>query len=72
MRDKCQKLNCHNPPYTERSIILDSLIGKVELYFCHSHFIEMMRTRMQVQIFELEKEIHRGQQAPTSTANLNW
>lgn len=63
MSNECQKVGCHNPAYTERSIIQDSLIGKVELYFCHSHFIEMMRTRMETQIFMLEKETHHNQRA---------
>lgn len=61
MSNECQKVGCHNPAYTERSIILDSLIGKVELYLCVSCLTDMLRTRMQTQIFMLEQEMHHSQ-----------
>jgi hypothetical protein len=61
MANECQKVDCRNPAYTQRSIILDSLIGKVELYLCVSCLTDMIRTRMQTQIFMLEKEMHQNQ-----------
>lgn len=63
MNNKCAKIDCHNSPYTERSVILDSLIGKVEIYLCVSCLTDMLRTRMQTQIFMLEQEMYHNQRA---------
>jgi hypothetical protein len=63
MCNTCSKVGCNNPPYTHRSTVQDSLIGKVEYYLCFEHFTEMLKTRTQIQIFTLDMERQRGQQA---------
>jgi hypothetical protein len=69
MIDECQKVGCHNPPYTQRSSLVDTLIGKTEVYYCVSCLTDMIRLRMETQIFTLEQEIHCK---PKNTTSTNW